>query len=284
MGHQPGEHGHGAPATSPAEQRWYARTATQLTKPTDRLLVDIGCGEAPMAIELARAEPELARVLALDSDPDVLAAATAKIGEAGVSDRIMILEHDLGDGLEAVRTQLADADLIWASSSLHHVGDQQAVVTGLAGLLADGGRLALAEGGLTERCLPWDLGVGVPGLEVRLDAAQDRWFSQMRADLPGSVPMPYGWPSALHQAGLVDIVISSALFEEHTPLANSTRDAIVGNLSHRVGRLSTGGFLGEEDRLAWSQLLDPGSPDWLGRREDLFSLSVRTLYLGTRPG
>ena len=284
MDHRSVEHGHCEPATTAAEQRWYARTAAQLTKPTDRLFVDVGCGQAPMAIELARAQSRPAKILALDSDPDVLAAASAKIDDARLLDRITMLEHDLSDGLDAVRSQLAGADLIWASSSLHHVGDQQTVITELAGLLADGGRLALAEGGLAERCLPWDLGVGAPGLELRLDAAQDRWFSRMRADLPGSVPMPYGWPSALRAAGLGDIVTSSALLEEPTPLAHRTRDAIIGELSHRVAKLSSGGFLGEEDRLAWGRLLDPDDAAWLGRREDVFSLTVRTLYVGVRPG
>jgi len=271
------------PTPSAQEQLWYTRTAARLTSPTDRLVVDIGCGQASMAIELARALPEAVRVIALDTDPDVLTAATAKVEGAGLTGRITMIEHDLTDGVEAVRRQLAGADLIWASSALHHVGDQQRVVTELAGLLREGGRLALAEGGLAERHLPWDVGVGEPGLELRLDAAQDRWFARMRAELPASVPMPYGWSAALRRAGLTQISTSSAFFEEPTPLAPTARDVVVSGLAQRVSKLTSGGFLDDSDQAAWSRLLDRNNPEWLGTREDLFSLTARTLYVGHRP-
>ena len=93
---------------------------------------------------------------------------------------------DLGGDLSAVRAAAGPgADLVWASGSVHHAGDQQRAVDTLAGLLAPGGRLALAEGGLPLRCLPWEVGVGEPGLEIRLDAAQDRWFARMRGHSRG---------------------------------------------------------------------------------------------------
>lgn len=280
LNHEPS--GHHPLAPGPAEQLWYARIAGQLIAPDDRLVVDVGCGAAPMAIELARALPESARILALDSNAEVLARATAQIDEAGLTGRITTIEHDLTDGLDPVLSEVSGADLIWASSSLHHVGDQQRVVSALADVLRLGGRLALAEGGLAERNVPWDVGVGQPGLQIRLDEAQDRWFARMRAALPGSVPMPYGWPTALRLAGLGDIVTTSALFEEPTPLAPSTRDAVLGGLAHRAERLASGGFLFSEDVAAWQQLLDSESPAWLGIREDLFSLSARTLYVAYR--
>jgi len=277
-----GEHSHHSPATGTQEQLWYAQIATELTRPTDRRVADIGCGHAPMTIALARALPEATKILALDSDPDVLASAAGQIDEAGLTGQITMIEHDLTDGVEPVRAQLAGADLIWASASLHHVGDQQAVITGLSSLLAGGGRLALAEGGLADRHLPWDVGVGEPGLEVRLDAVQDRWFARMRAELAGSVPMPYGWPTAMRLAGLADITTVSALFEEPTPLAQSTREAVLAGFAHRVDRMASGGFLDDRDRASWDQLLDPADPAWLGHRDDLFSLTVRTLYVGVR--
>jgi len=225
--------------------------------------------------------PEQARIVALDSNPDVLGRAAARIAEAGLTGRIDILTHDL-DKLDPVRETLNGADLIWASASLHHVGDQQRVVTGLAELLADDGRLALAEGGLDERNLPWDVGVGEPGLELRLDAAQDRWFTRMRAELPGSVPMPYGWSTALRLAGLRDIVTTSALFEEPAPLTPAARSTVLSSLSHRVDRLTEAGLLDDADARSWGLLLDQDDPAWLGHREDLFSLTARTLYVGRR--
>lgn len=235
-----------------------------------------------MAIEVARVLSTEGKVVALDSDPDVLDRAKARISDAGLTGQITTIAHDLTDGVDPVRAVLAGADLIWASSSLHHVGDQQRVITGLAGLLGQGGRLALAEGGLAERHLPWDLGVGQPGMEIRLDAAQDRWFGQMRAELPDSVPMPYGWAQALRSAGLGHIATASVLFEDPAPLPPSGRDVVLAHLTDRVDRLASGGFLDDMDSGAWKQLLDPGDPAWLGHRDDLFSLSARTLYVGVR--
>ena len=267
---------------SAAEQGWYVQIAAELTTPADRLLVDVGCGQAPMAIQLALAQPDPARILALDSDPDALANAAAVVDRAHLRDRITMVEHDLTDGVDAVRGQLAGADLIWACASLHHVGDQQTVITELAGLLAAGGRLALAEGGLAERFLPWDLGVGAPGLELRLDAARDRWFARMRVELPGSVPMPYGWPIALRNAGLREIVTATRVLEEPTPLVPATLEKVLNDLAHRVSKFGSDGLLDGSDIAAWDRLLDRGDPAWLGHRADLYSLSARTLYIGQR--
>lgn len=65
----------------------------------------------------------------------------------------------------------------------------------LAGLLAPGGRPALAEGGLASRHLPWDLGFGEPGHELRLQLAEDRWFAVMRISLPDPRPCPTAGPT-----------------------------------------------------------------------------------------
>ncbi len=104
-----GEHSHHSPATGTQEQLWYAQIATELTRPTDRRVADIGCGHAPMTIALARALPEATKILALDSDPDVLTDAAAKIDAAGLTGQITMIEHDLTDGVEPVRAQLAGA-------------------------------------------------------------------------------------------------------------------------------------------------------------------------------
>jgi len=177
------------------------------------------------------------------------------------------------------------ADVIWASASVHHLADQQAGVTALTGLLAPGGRLALAEGGLKSRHLPWELDVGAPGLEMRFDLAQDTWFARMRAALPGSKPMPYGWTSALSRAGLAEVTTRSYLIEHPLPLAAATRDRLLSMLSHRVERLrETEDLVTPDDLEAWTRLLDPGDPHWLGHRDDLYWLEVRSVHIGQRPG
>jgi SAM-dependent methyltransferase len=225
-------------------------------------------------------------VVAADGDPDVLAAADAHLATVLPADaaKVELVQADLEDGVQRLREALGGpADLIWASASVHHIGDQQAAVSALAGLLGPGGRLALAEGGLRVRHLPWGLGAGEPGLELRLDAAEDRWFARMRAALPGSTPMPYGWTEALRRAGLTAVTTTSSLIEAPVPLRDEDRERVLDDLTHRIDRLHPTGLLDASDLATWERLLDPTGPDWLGRRTDLFWLEARSVHLGTRP-
>jgi SAM-dependent methyltransferase len=234
-------------AAAGSDAEWYGLVARELVRPGDRVAVDVGCGGAGMAAAL--------------------------------------VEVDLGEGVAPLRAVLAaTADIVWASGSVHHLGDQQAGTDALAGLLSEGGRLVLAEGGFGRSHLPWDLGVGDPGLERRLDAAQDRWFARMRAALPRSTRMPYGWTGALRRAGLTGVGTRSTLLERPTPLAAADRDFAVDGLAHRVDRLRPTGLLDAADLAAWDRLLDPADPAWLGHRDDLGWLEVRSVHFGTRTG
>lgn len=269
-----------AGARSDAE--WYASVAQGLCRSTDRLALDVGCGGAGMTAELAAALPPAARVVALDGNEEILATAKANVEGAGVdAGRVEFVHCDLHGGLAALREVVpGPADIIWASAVVHHLGDQQAGLDALAQLLAPGGRLALAEGGLRSRHLPWDVGTGEPGLELRLDAAEDQWFARMRSQLPGSVPMPYGWTEALGRAGLVGVTTHSTLVERPAPLAGPDRDRVVDGLRHRVDRIRGTGLLAVADLAAWDALLN--SPDGeLTGRTDIFSLGVRSVHVGT---
>ncbi|MBM7790627.1 class I SAM-dependent methyltransferase [Tenggerimyces flavus] len=256
---------------------WYAIVAERLCRPTDGLRLDIGCGGAGMARALADVPPDTARVIGLDGNAEILGGARKHV--AGT--RVELSQCDLERGPAAVRELVQDqADLIWASAVVHHVADQQATVDGLATLLAPGGRLALAEGGLATRHLPWDVGVGEPGLEVRLQAAQDQWFRRMRAELPGQVPMPYGWTEALTRAGLNEVTTFTILVEKSVPLSNDERYHVLRGLETYLSRIRETGLLGTDDLAAWDKLLDPESPHWLGNLTDVFSLAARSVHVG----
>ncbi|GAB3400976.1 methyltransferase [Flindersiella endophytica] len=261
---------------------WYRQVAAGLARPGDRLALDIGCGGAGMSIALGDALPPGARVIGIDGNAEILASARQNVTNAGLGDdRVELRQFDLEAGPVALGKELGEpADVVWASGVVHHVGDQQAVVDGLAGLLAPGGRLALAEGGLRSQYLPWDAGVGEPGLELRLIAAQDAWFARMRAELPGSVRMPYGWTTALSRAGLTQVTTVSIMLEKPAPLGDADRKAVVSRLGMFAGRIRETGLLSADDVAAWERLLDETGPDWLGRRDDLFSLSVRSVHTG----
>jgi SAM-dependent methyltransferase len=261
---------------------WYRQVAAGLARPQDRLALDIGCGGAGMSIALGQALPPGARVIGIDGNAEILASARQNVTNAGLDeDRVELRQFDLEAGPVALGEELGErADVVWASGVVHHVGDQQAVVDGLAGLLAPGGRLALAEGGLRSQYLPWDAGVGEPGLELRLIAAQDEWFARMRAELPGSIRMPYGWTTALSKAGLSQVTTVSILLEKPAPLSEADRKTFVSRLGMFAGRIRETGLLSADDVAAWERLLDETGPDWIGRRDDLFSLGVRSVHTG----
>jgi len=268
------------------ERQWYEVMAASLIRDGDRVAVDIGCGGGGMTLAMATAlRGGDVQVLAVDAEPDLLATVADQVAArpAGSLARVDLLAADLDGGVAPVKAALtAPADLVWASASVHHVADQQAAVTALAGLLAPGGRLALAEGGLAARHLPWDLGVGEPGLEVRLEAASDRWFARMRAELPGAVRMPYGWQEALRRAGLGSVTTRTTLREQPAPLPAADRAQVAERLARWVDRLRPTELLSPADLAAWDELLDPDDPAWLGHREDLYRLDARSVHLGIR--
>jgi SAM-dependent methyltransferase len=274
------DHAQRLSAAADADADWYASVAAHLVGPDDRVAADIGCGGAGMAAALAHALPA-GRVVGVDGDPSVLDAARARLSATAVPVELVRadLDGDLADVAEALR---GPADIVWASASVHHAGDQQRAVDALAGLLRPGGRLALAEGGLPVRSLPWDVGIGRPGLEQRLDDVQDRWFAQMRERLPGAVRMPYGWTETLRRAGLTAVTTRTWLLDRPVPLSTSDRERVVAELGQRVDRSREAGLLDAEDVAAWDRLLDPGSPDWLGNRDDLYRLTARSVHIGQR--
>lgn len=262
----------------------FTAMARRLTKPDDQVVVDVGCGAAGMALALADAVPA-AKVYALDGDPDIRAVARDNLDDAGIRpDRVVVDHCDLDDAGAGMAALGADrADVVWAARTVHHAADQQRAVDLLAAALAPGGRLALAEGGLRATHLPWDVGVGDPGLEVRLAAAEDRWFGRMRAALPGSVPMPYGWTEALARAGLSAIATWNLPIDRPAPLDPAYRTTVVARLRHHLDRLLEADLLDAADRTAWERLLDPDDAAWLGNRPDLHHLEMRSIHVGVRP-
>jgi SAM-dependent methyltransferase len=175
-------------------------------------------------------------------------------------------------------SRLPKADLIWASNVVHHLPDQGKAIDWLAGLLASGGCLALAEGGLPMSCLPWDLGIGEPGLQGRLATTRSQWFRRMRADIPGAVRLPVGWSRALADAGLDRVTAFSYLVDIPAPLPPAARDAVVAWLDWMSGEV--GESTEPSDVAVTARLLDPNDPAYVGARDDIFILKTHTVYIG----
>ncbi|MFE9611039.1 class I SAM-dependent methyltransferase [Streptomyces sp. NPDC006012] len=291
-GHQHG-HGHEQRGTDIdwAQMATLLETQAELTEPVYRqamtwlaeeaaepgLIVDAGSGPGVVSCLFAEAFPR-ARVLAVDGTEPLLERARARAARQGVADRFGTLAGELPMVLDELPYP---ADLLWASRSLHHLADQRAALTAFAARLAPGGLLALLEGGLPSRFLPRDIGIGRPGLEARLDVVQEERFTQMRAELPGSVAEREDWPALLASAGLRHTRTRSFLLDLPAPASDRARAHAAATLGRLRDLVADG--LDADDRATLGRLLDPADPASVHRRPDVFLLGAYTVYTAVRP-
>lgn len=272
-----------------AEARRVVARRLVRTLPDKPTVLDVGSGAGGMSVALVEALSARGggTVVLVDAVPELLDAATSAARSAAS------YETDTTTATVRVRPVLADlaterpveiagpAQLVWASNVVHHLPDQRAAVVGLIEAVAPGGWLALAEGGLSGKFLPFDLGIGEPGLQERLTAARDQWFVRMRENTAGAVRMHGGWNLVLSEAGLVDVTAFSYLIDHPAPPKQAVRDWAVNQLAwfNEVA----GDALHPADRRTVKQLLDPQDPAFLGLRDDVFLLIANTVYLGRKP-
>ncbi|MCZ9351592.1 class I SAM-dependent methyltransferase [Streptomyces mutabilis] len=290
--HGPGhEHGHGHADMDWAEMAPLLEAQAELYTPLYRqamtwlarevtdpgLVVDVGSGPGVVSCLFADAFPG-ARVVAVDGAAPLLERARDRAARQGAADRFGTFAGDLPGVLDELDYP---ADLMWASQSLHHLGDQRAAVAALAGHLAPGGTLAVLEGGLPARFLPRDIGIGRPGLQARMHAVEEDAFAEMRANTPGSVAETEDWPAMLTAAGLKHTGTRSFLLDLPAPLTDEARAYVTTSLSRLRDRIGDG--LDGTDRATLDRLLDPADEAGAHRRQDVFVLVAHTVYTAVRP-
>jgi SAM-dependent methyltransferase len=244
--------------------------------PPARHVIDIGSGPGVGSCELARLLPE-ATVLAIDSSPAMLERAVDRAAAHGLGARVSTHLAELPGGLD----QLARADMIWASMSLHHVGDEVASLRALRDLLEPHGVIAIAELGEPTRMLPDNLDLGRPGLIERLDSAGATWFTHMRDGLPDSVPST-DLPSMVAAAGLTVIGSRLARVRLNAPLDDAGRRVAAGSL--RRAREQFDEYLDDDDRHTLDVLVDPDDLRGIMHRPDVFIDSSRQIVVARRDG
>lgn len=259
---------------APLYERAMAWLAEEVTEPG--LIVDAGSGPGVVSCLFAETFPG-ARVAAVDGSEPLLERARARAAGLGHADRFTTVHGELPEALGELEYP---ADLLWASNSLHHLGDQRAALAAFAERLAPGGTLALLEGGLPARFLPRDIGIGRPGLQARLDVVQEDWFTRMRAELPDSVAETEDWPALLTAAGLKPTRTRSFLLDLPAPASDRARAYVAATLNRLRESLEDG--IDDEDRATLDRLLDPEDEAGVHRRGDVFVLKVYTVYTAVR--
>ncbi|MFI6354440.1 class I SAM-dependent methyltransferase [Streptomyces sp. NPDC050743] len=264
-----------AEVSAPAYARALAWLGQEVTEPG--LIVDAGSGPGVIACLMAETFPG-ARVVAADAAEPLLERARSRAARQGVADRFDTLVGELPESLVELDYPV---DLLWASRSLHHLGDQRAALAAFGARLAPGGTLAILEGGLHARYLPREIGFGRPGLQARLDAAQEERFARMRAELPGAVTETEDWPALLTAAGLKHTGTRSFLLDIPAPVPDRTRAFVAAWLTRT--RDIHADALDAEDRSTLDRLLDPADPGSVHRRPDVFVLAAHTVHRAVRP-
>jgi ubiquinone/menaquinone biosynthesis C-methylase UbiE len=99
--------------------------------------LDVGGGTGRLSILLA---DRVGSVVVTDPSAGMVRVAQERIEAAGLGDRLRAVQAD-------VTTDRLDGayDVVWSSMALHHVHDLGGLLRSVAGLLVDGGRLAIAD-------------------------------------------------------------------------------------------------------------------------------------------
>ncbi len=99
--------------------------------------LDVGGGTGRLSILLA---DRVGSVVVTDPSAGMVQVARERIDAAGLSDRLRAVQLDLAqDKLDG------SYDVVWTSMAMHHVHDLDALLRSIAGLMVDGGTLAIAD-------------------------------------------------------------------------------------------------------------------------------------------
>jgi SAM-dependent methyltransferase len=239
------------------------------------VVVDAGSGAGGMAAAFLEAVGPTGVAIIVDGTPELLAVATERAGRPG--HRLEAVRADLEQQSLSSALDRRQVDLVHANAVVHHLDDEVAALADFATVVRPGGRVAVVEGGLDNRFLPADCGIGEPGLEGRMSVATDSWFWSEVRPATATVRPGWGWNMLLTEAGLVDVVTRSFLLDLPPPLGEQARRVVRGVFERHAARADG------EDRDTLIRLLDDDDPRSIMRRPDVFVLGARTVHAGTVP-
>lgn len=140
------------------DARWRRFLVSRLDVAADDRVLDVATGTAAVAIELVRRHG--CSVVGLDQSPEMIAEGRARVRQAGLSERIQLVEGRA----EALPFEDASFDALTFTYLLRYVDDPAATLRELARVVRTGGTIASLEFGVPPRLLPraaWELYVRV---------------------------------------------------------------------------------------------------------------------------
>jgi SAM-dependent methyltransferase len=239
-------------------------------EPSPRRILDLGSGTGTGAFALLERFGQ-ADVIALDVSAQLLQHLMVRARALGVADRVTAVQADLDSAWPAIDA----VDLVWASSSLHHMADPDRVLTKVFAVLRPGGLLVVAEMGSFPRFLPDDLGLGLPGLEARSHAVLAEGLADEMPHLGSD------WGPPLSRAGFTIEAERPFAIDLAPPLPASAGRYAQASL--RRIRRSLDGRMSSGDLAALDTLIDSDGPHGVLQRDDLTVRAARTVWVARRP-
>ncbi len=153
-----------------------------------RHVLDIGCGAGGIDCLLVT-DYGAAKVTGVDVEASVLETARARVEEAGISDRVELLQVEPGP------LQFADArfDIVFSKDAIVHIPDKQALAADVFRVLKPGGVFVASDWLISHD--------GEPSPDMRAYLASE--------DLDFGMASPKAYADALRQAGFVDVALSN---------------------------------------------------------------------------
>ncbi len=235
-----------------------------------RRILDLGSGTGTGTFALLE-RFQGADVTALDVSEPLLRYLMDKARVLGVAGRVRTVQADLDAAWPAIDI----VDLVWASSSLHHLADPDRVLTEVFAMIRPGGLLVVAELDSFPRFLPDDLGLGRPGLEARCHGVL---AERHAAELPH---LGSDWGPLLARAGFIIEAERHMAIDLTPPLPAAAGRYAQATL--RRMRSSLDGRMSADDLAALDTLIDSDGPEGIRQRDDLTVRAARTVWVARRP-
>lgn len=230
--------------------------------------LDAGCGAGVQCLLLAEAVGPNGRITGVDSSPEFIAYGHRLVAEAGLQDRISLVESDIA----AMPFDRDTFDWAWSVDCVGYGRwDPMPCLAEMQRVIRPGGTLALLAWS-SERLIP-----GYPLLEARLQGTS----AGMAPFADGDDPANHLHRSLglLRRAGLADVRATTVVGTVHAPLEDEIRGGLESLFHMRWSGAE--GELSREDQAAYARLCRPDSRECVLRLPDYMAFFTYSIFLGT---